>query len=79
MVREEQIKELSHSIWEQEGRPNGKDVEHYFRAKRLLEEQEASKIIELAEPSPKIELALPPPAIEVVSPPASNRRSRKKR
>jgi hypothetical protein len=33
MVTEEQIRELAHAIWEEEGRPEGKDVEHYFRAK----------------------------------------------
>lgn len=36
-VTEEQIKQLAYSIWEREGRPDGKDVEHYFRAKAILE------------------------------------------
>jgi len=42
MVTEEQIRELAYSIWEQEGRPEGKDQEHYFRAKQILKEQEAA-------------------------------------
>jgi starch phosphorylase len=42
MVTEEQIRELAYSIWEQEGRPEGKDQEYYFRAKQMLEEQEAA-------------------------------------
>ena len=54
MITEERIKELAHSIWEQEGRPNGKDIEHYFRAKKILEEQESSRVIELAPPPLKI-------------------------
>ena len=40
MVTEEQIRELAYAIWEQEGRPEGKDLEYYFRAKQMLEERE---------------------------------------
>jgi hypothetical protein len=50
MVTEEQIKELAHAIWEQEGRPEGKDVEHYFRAKQIMEEKENARVIELPPP-----------------------------
>ena len=57
MVTEEQIRNLAHAIWEQEGRPEGKHVEHYFRAKQILEEQEASRVIELAPPPPIVLLA----------------------
>jgi hypothetical protein len=42
MVTEEQIRELAYSIWEQEGRSEGKDQDYYFRAKQMLEEQEAA-------------------------------------
>ena len=42
MPTEEQIKEQAYQMWEQEGRPEGKDVEHYFAAKQMLEEQEAA-------------------------------------
>jgi hypothetical protein len=41
MAMEEQIRELAYFIWENEGRPEGKDQEHYFRAERMLTEQEA--------------------------------------
>lgn len=41
MVSEEKIRKLAHSIWEAEGRPEGQHLDHYFRAKRMLEEQEA--------------------------------------
>ena len=41
MATEEQIRELAYAIWEQEGRPEGKHVEHYFRAKQILEERES--------------------------------------
>ena len=43
MPTEEQIKELAYIMWEQEGRPEGRDVEHYFAAKQMLEEQEAAQ------------------------------------
>ena len=62
MTTEEQIRDLAYAIWEQEGRPEGKHVEHYFRAKQILEEQEAARIIELAPPPPTIELAPPAPS-----------------
>jgi hypothetical protein len=41
MPTEEKIRQLAHSLWEQEGRPEGKDVEHYLTAKAILEEQKA--------------------------------------
>lgn len=36
---EEHIKGLAYAIWEREGQPNGRDVEHYFRAERILSVQ----------------------------------------
>jgi hypothetical protein len=36
---QEQIKGLAYAIWEREGRPAGRDVEHYFRAERILSVQ----------------------------------------
>lgn len=41
MATEEQIRQLAYAIWEKEGRPEGKDLEHYYRAQQILEEQEA--------------------------------------
>jgi hypothetical protein len=43
MPTEEQIRELAYALWEQEGRAEGKDLDHYFTAKRTLEEQEAAE------------------------------------
>ena len=43
MVAEETIRELAYSLWEKEGRPEGKDTEHYFTAKQMLEQPEAAK------------------------------------
>jgi hypothetical protein len=60
MITDEEIKKLALSIWEEEGRPTGKDVEHYFRAKKILEEREANRIIELAPVPPVVELPQPP-------------------
>ena len=42
MASEEKVRELAYSIWEKEGCPEGKDAEHYYRAKKMLEEQEAA-------------------------------------
>jgi hypothetical protein len=78
MPTEEQIRALAYSIWEQEGKLLGKDVEHYYRARSILEEQETAKIVELAAPPPKIELEMPTPLTEL-KPPVSKRRTRKKK
>lgn len=59
MVTEEQIKELAYFLWEQEDRQDGKDVEHYFRAKQMLEERELA-LFPIEEPLP-IESAIQPP------------------
>lgn len=41
MSTEEQVKEIAYSLWEQQGRPAGKDWEHYYAAQRILAEREA--------------------------------------
>jgi hypothetical protein len=53
-----EIRKLAYSIWEQEGRPEGKDVEHYLRAKKIIEAKEA-RPIELAPSAPVAELPRP--------------------
>jgi hypothetical protein len=61
MVTDEKIRILAYSIWEQEGCPQGKDVEHYLRAKKIIEQQEALAAIELAPLPPVVELPSPKP------------------
>jgi len=41
MVWEEVIKKLAYSTWEAEHSPEGKHVDHYLRARRMLEQREA--------------------------------------
>jgi len=60
MVTEEQIRALAYTIWEQEGRPNGKHEEHYLRAKQILEEKESTSSVDFKEPPSVINL--PPPS-----------------
>ena len=73
MVTDEDIKKLAFTIWEEEGGPNGKDVEHYLRAKKIVEEREANRIIELAPMPPVVELAEPGKNIPL--PPSPRKRS----
>jgi hypothetical protein len=61
MPTEQQMKELAYALWEQEGRPDGKDLEHYYRARQILEEQERANIVKLAPPPPRSKLAAPAP------------------
>ena len=79
MPTEEQIRELAHAIWEKEGRPDGKDAEHYFRAKQILEEQEASHVIELAPPATLVELTPPPPIVLLAPMPSKRRRQARRK
>lgn len=72
MVTEEQIRELAYSIWEQEGQPNGKDWEHYYKAKLMLEEREAT-----ASRTGEPQLISPPPAQAAL--PSRTRRMGRKR
>ena len=34
MTREQEIKEIAYRIWEEEGRPEGRDFDHYLRAEK---------------------------------------------
>jgi hypothetical protein len=81
VATEEEIKAKAYGIWEQEGRPAGKDLEHYYRAKEILEQPEETRITELAPLPPVIELAEPQKFIPL--PPSSRKRNiharRKKR
>jgi hypothetical protein len=43
MSRKDEIKLIAYSIWEQEGCPNGKDCEHWFRGEVIWEEQQKPK------------------------------------
>ena len=38
MANEEKIRELAYELWEQEGRPEGRDLDHYDAAKNILED-----------------------------------------
>ena len=56
MATEEQIRALAYTIWEQEGCPEGKGEDHYYRAKQILEEQEATSGVNFEPPPPVINL-----------------------
>jgi Protein of unknown function (DUF2934) len=49
--REERIRERAHQIWEREGRPVGKDSEHWERACREIDAEDAHPKPEESEPS----------------------------
>ena len=40
MGREDEIRVIAYSIWEEEGCPNGRDCEHWFRAEVIWEQQQ---------------------------------------
>ncbi|MFC1892728.1 DUF2934 domain-containing protein [Chloroflexota bacterium] len=66
MATEEQIRALAYTIWEQEGCPEGRREEHYYRAKQILDEHEANSSVNF-EPLPPV-INLPPPPKKGESP-----------
>lgn len=44
MDKEEQIRQIAYEIWEAEGHPEGKAIEHYFRAEALWQQHNSSPI-----------------------------------
>ncbi len=73
MPTEEEIKELAYRIWEEEGKPEGQEVENYYRAVKILEEQEAAKSPALIKAPPPV-VQLPPVASAIPKKPrVSNR------
>ncbi len=79
MSTEEEIKKLAYSIWEKEGRPQGRDVEHYFKAQKIIESPELPPVIELPPPVPFVELP-PPKPVQSLSPPVKKKmRNQKKK
>jgi hypothetical protein len=49
-AREERIKAKAHALWEAEGKPEGRDREHWEQAARLVDEEERRKAQEAADP-----------------------------
>ena len=39
--KEQRVRERAYRIWEEEGRPIGKDKEHWERARKEIEEEDA--------------------------------------
>jgi hypothetical protein len=77
MASEEQIKELAYAIWDQESRPEGKDLDYYFRAKQILEDREAASSIANEPPAPPASILQPPSALKPVERHTGKRRSKK--
>ena len=50
MVDEHQVINLAYKLWEEEGRPEGKHLDQYFSARRMLEDQETKKSPSLDQP-----------------------------
>jgi Protein of unknown function (DUF2934) len=79
MPSEEQIKEMAFAIWEKEGYPEGKDVEHYFRAKQILEAQKAAQTPQIAPKPRALELAGEEPPLELAASPKPKKKNFSKR
>lgn len=42
--REEEIRLIAYQIWEEEGRPHGRDLEHWRKAEAIWEEQQGQEV-----------------------------------
>jgi hypothetical protein len=73
MAKEEEIRLIAYRIWEQEGCPQGKNCEHWFRAEAIWEERQKPSRENSAkglESSISSVLITPPPNhINLLSPP----------
>jgi hypothetical protein len=45
MEREEQIRQLAHQLWEEEGCPQGRALEFYYKAEAILLYQERHGLV----------------------------------
>jgi hypothetical protein len=43
MEREEQVRRLAYIIWEEEGCPDGRNVEHWLKAEAILQTKNGEK------------------------------------
>ena len=41
MLRRQFIRKIAYEIWEEEGRPDGKDLDHWFRAEAVVRDTPA--------------------------------------
>lgn len=71
MARIGKIQERGYYIWEREGRPDGRDLEHWLRAEAEVAEEEA------AGPTPDEGGDMPSPA-DTPKAPSPNRKARAK-
>jgi len=51
MAREDEIKEIAYSIWEQQGCPDGRDCEQWFMAEEIWEKKQKPAGKTKAEPA----------------------------
>ena len=49
--RTRRIQELAHSFWEQEGRPHGRDAQHWSEAERQIDAADEARVSPSAEPT----------------------------
>jgi hypothetical protein len=52
-AREERIRAKAHDLWEADGRPEGRDREHWEQAAKLVEEEERQAAKDAADPQSK--------------------------
>src|SRR5258707_3766444 len=64
MSRQDRIRERAYQLWEQAGRPAGRDLEHWARAEAEL------RVAPPAAPMPAPP-AIPPPTVPMMQPPRS--------
>jgi hypothetical protein len=74
MATFEEIRVLAYKIWEDEGCPEGRAIEHYFKAKEELEKLEHARALELPAAELLPELAAAPAPLELAAPRRTPRR-----
>ncbi|MBI4339558.1 MAG: DUF2934 domain-containing protein [Chloroflexi bacterium] len=61
MEREEEVRRIAFDLWQQEGRPEGRALEHWLKAQKVMEESRPAEAAVQAAPSAP---ASPQPAMK---------------
>jgi hypothetical protein len=50
MEREQEVRRVAYELWQREGRPDGRALEHWLKAQRVLEESRPAEVVAEATP-----------------------------
>ncbi|SNR44296.1 DUF2934 domain-containing protein [Paracoccus sediminis] len=76
MNDQERIKQRAHEIWESEGRPEGREAEHWSRAEEELRSQSGGGKPDAGDQSPELEQTVAPAEAMAAAPKKRTRKAK---